>query len=549
MKKTINDYIKEIINRGGELKDKDFDSQLKWRSVSALSKRLGISKEQALVFAYSFFKTLTSKAFSAQDLRLEMSSEPFDLPKVLRNLTTLYAAKLVLKSDSYSGEEYSVSKNVVLLIDDNNPPNVENVGAKKDILELSDEIFQLVTMRYETMITHDEFYNEMTQILDLQGDYKVFSYLRKQGVSQNEWLIFLVTFVAHLSGEDYACTKKMVKNMYSGSRNQFEYRTKLQKEETQLQQKKLIEFAGDEFKNKEQICIPDSVLKEILEDHYPFVIEKKQSELNATDLIQPTDIITRELFYNNGEVSEINTLKDLLHPEKFASIQENMKEAGYKSGFCVLLHGTPGTGKTETVMQLAKQTGRLVLKVDIATIRDKFVGETEKNISEIFARYKRLCKQTELTPILLFNEADALFNKRVTVRQSVDQMNNSMQNILLEALENFEGILFATTNLAPNMDTAFERRFLYKIKFLNPSDQARRSIWQEHFPELDTEILEEIASSFTISGGQIENVVRKAKLQTILYKHSISMDLLRKLCTEESISNKSTMNQIGFKRD
>lgn len=549
MKKTINDYIKEIINRSGEIKVKDFDSQLKWRSVSALSKRLGIPKEQALVFAYSFFKTLTSKAFSAQQLRLEISSEPFDLPKVLRNLSALNSTKLILKSDSYNGEEYSVSKDLILSVDENTPPKLVDVGAKKDILELSDEITQLITMRYETAITHDEFYNEMTQILEHQGDYKVFSYLRKQGVSQNEWLIFLVTFVAHLCGAEYTCSNELIKTMYTGSRSQFEYRTKLQKEETQLQQKKLIEFAGDEFKNKVQICIPDSVLKAILEDHYPFLIEKKQSELNAADLIQPADIISRELYYNNGEVSEINTLKDLLHPEKFASIQENMKEAGYKSGFCVLLHGTPGTGKTETVMQLAKQTGRLVLKVDIATIRDKFVGETEKNISEIFNRYKRLCKQTELTPILLFNEADALFNKRVTVRQSVDQMNNSMQNILLEALENFEGILFATTNLAPNMDTAFERRFLYKIKFLNPSDQARRSIWQEHFPELDTEILEEIASSFTISGGQIENVVRKAKLQTILYKHSISMELLSKLCTEESISNKSTMNQIGFKRD
>lgn len=549
MKKTINDYIKEIINRGGEIKEKDFDSQLKWRSVSALSNRLGITKEQALVFAYSFFKTLTSKTFSAQDLRLEMSSEPFDLPKVLRNLTTLYCNKLILKSDSYNGDEYSVSKNVILLIDDNTTTKLDDIGAKKDILELSDEITQLITMRYETMITHDEFYNEMTQILDLQSDYKVFSYLRTQGVCQHEWLIFLVTFIAHLGGEDHACTKKLIKNMYVGSRSQFEYRTKIQKEETQLQQKKLIEFTGDEFKNKEQICIPDSVLKAILEDHYPFLIEKKQSELNAADLIQPADIISRELYYNNGEVSEINILKDLLHPEKFSSIQENMKEAGYKSGVCVLLHGTPGTGKTETVMQLAKQTGRLVLKVDIATIRDKFVGETEKNISEIFKRYKRLCKQTELTPILLFNEADALFNKRVTVRQSVDQMNNSMQNILLEALENFEGILFATTNLAPNLDTAFERRFLYKIKFLNPSDKARHSIWQEHFPEIDAVILEEIASSFTISGGQIENVVRKAKLQTILYKHSITMELLSKLCTEESISNKSTMNQIGFKRD
>jgi hypothetical protein len=549
MKKTINDNIKEIIDRSGKLVVKDFDSQLKWRSVSALAKRLGLTKEQALVFAYSFFATLTSKGFTAQSLREAISKEPFDLPKILRSLNTLYSAKFILKAETYALDEFKVSKNVILQIDGNTAPNFGSNGDKKDILELSDEIKQIITMRYESTISHNEFYDEMNLILDIHADYKPFSFLRHQGVSQSEWLIFLVTFIAHLDGEDHACTKKMIKNMYNGTRLQFEYRTKLQKAETQLQQKGLIQFSGDELKDPEKVCIPDAILKTLLEDNYHFLIDKKQSELNASDLIKPEEIISRELYYNNGEMLEINTLKDLLDPVKFSSIQDNMKEAGYRSGFCVLLHGSPGTGKTETVMQLAKQTGRVVLKVDIAGVRDKFVGETEKNVREIFNRYKRLCKQSKLTPILLFNEADALFNKRVTVRQSVDQMNNSMQNILLEELENFEGILFATTNLAPNMDSAFERRFLYKIKFLNPSDQARRSIWQEHFPELEEGIIEKISSSYMISGGQIENVVRKVKLQTILYKYQITVDLLSKLCVEESISDKSGMNQIGFKRE
>jgi SpoVK/Ycf46/Vps4 family AAA+-type ATPase len=290
-------------------------------------------------------------------------------------------------------------------------------------------------------------------------------------------------------------------------------------------------------------------MKELMGEHYDMIEYKTNTELNANDLIQPEDIVSRKLFYNHEEINQINTLSDLLHPEKFTDIQDNLKKAGYKSGFCVLLHGTPGTGKTETVLQLAKSTGRLVLKVDIATIRDKFVGETEKNISKVFQRYTKLCRKAELTPILLFNEADALFNKRVTVKQSVDQMNNSMQNILLEALENFEGILFATTNLAPNMDKAFERRFLYKIKFRNPTDEARQSIWKVHFPDLENGIIDQIAAEFHLSGGQIENVVRKAKLQSILYNDTITFDALKQFCDEESIGGSGEMKQIGFKRD
>jgi SpoVK/Ycf46/Vps4 family AAA+-type ATPase len=241
--------------------------------------------------------------------------------------------------------------------------------------------------------------------------------------------------------------------------------------------------------------------------------------------------------------------QNLVSTLKFKSLQTDLRKSGYKSGFCVLLYGAPGTGKTETVLQLAKSTGRAIVKVDISSIRDKFVGETEKNISEVFKSYRALCKQSELTPILLFNEADALFNKRMNVKQSVDQMNNAMQNILLEELENFDGILFATTNLALHMDKAFERRFLYKINFMNPTDEARRSIWQVHFPELEPVLLEKIAGEFHLSGGQIENVVRKAKLQSLLYKEPINFDSLKKFCNEETLENSNELKQIGFKRD
>lgn len=549
MKKTLNIYIQEIIARNEQLKSKDLESQVKWRSVTAFAKRMNLEKEHALVFAFAYFITISGKTFSAHDLREKLSDQPFDMPKILRILNELYSSKLLLKEDSFNGEVYKVSKKIILSIDKNTAPHADASITKKDILEVSDEITELVTMRYEHMIGFDEFYSGLDQILDHYPSYKPFTFLKKNNIPQEEWLLFIVPFIAHIGGEDNASVKKITKNCYQGSRSQFEYRNKLKSEQTEVQKKRLIEFTGENLKTAEQICVPDDIMKELMGEHYDMIEYKTNTELNANDLIQPEDIVSRKLFYNHEELNQINTLSDLLHPEKFTDIQDNLKKAGYKSGFCVLLHGTPGTGKTETVLQLAKSTGRLVLKVDIATIRDKFVGETEKNISKVFQRYTKLCRKSELTPILLFNEADALFNKRVTVKQSVDQMNNSMQNILLEALENFEGILFATTNLAPNMDKAFERRFLYKIKFTNPTDEARQSIWKVHFPDLENDIIEQIAAEFNLSGGQIENVVRKAKLQSILYNDTITFDALKQFCNEESIGGSREIKQIGFKRD
>jgi len=549
MTKTLTDHIRAIVKRSEKLTQKSIEPQLKWQSTASLAKAMNLTKENALIFCYAYFLTLTKKSFDAQNMRDAVSHDPFDLPIIIRILNELYKRKLLARSSDLFDEDFQVSKSVLLDISNNKVPAVKEISEKKDILEISDEISQLIHMRYEHMIDFDDFYTEMDSILDQYSDYQLFTYLKKNEIEQAEWLIFLVTFIAQLDGETGASVEKIIRRMFKGTHAQFEYRSKIQQEKTKLQQKGLIQFGGDDLKNPEELIIPDAILRELLGEKHEMIAIQQKNQSRQNNLIQPEKITPRELFYNSSELDKIKTLKELLHPEQFQSIQTDLRKSGYKSGFCVLLYGAPGTGKTETVLQLAKSTGRAIVKVDISSIRDKFVGETEKNISEVFKSYRALCKQSELTPILLFNEADALFNKRMNVKQSVDQMNNAMQNILLEELENFDGILFATTNLALHMDKAFERRFLYKINFMNPTDEARRSIWQVHFPELEPVLLEKIAGEFHLSGGQIENVVRKAKLQSLLYKESINFDSLKKFCNEETLENSNELKQIGFKRD
>jgi hypothetical protein len=549
MKKTLTDYIRSIVSRSQQLNNKSINAQASWRPAASLAKLMKLTKEEALLFSHAYYLTLTKKSFSPQDMRESLSDDPFDLPGIIQLLNGLFKKKLLIKSSEIFCEEYQVSKTTLLEIDNNKVPSIKINDDIRDILTISDEMSVLIHMRYDHLIDLDDFYSELDTLLELHPDYEPFVFLKKQGIQQSEWLIFIITFIALLEGEASASVEKMLKRVFRGTHVQFEYRTLLQQEQTQLQQKKLIAFGGDELSDGNELIIPEGILRELLGIKYEVIESQQKSKTNREDLMQPEKIQERTLYYNPSEKNEINTLHDLLVPSEFIKIQENLKTAGYKSGFCVLLHGTPGTGKTETVLQLAKMTGRAILKVDIASIRDKFVGETEKNISEVFKRYKKIVKHSEITPILLFNEADALFNTRMTVRQSVDQMNNAMQNILLEELENFEGILFATTNLAPNMDAAFERRFLYKIKFTAPSDEARCAIWQTHFPQLEQDAIANISNTYNLSGGQIENVAKKATLQAILYNKPISEEMLKELCSQESISDSSNRKQIGFKND
>lgn len=259
---------------------------------------------------------------------------------------------------------------------------------------------------------------------------------------------------------------------------------------------------------------------------------------------QPSqNIVAKEMFYNADEASQIERLTNLLSQDNFVQIQARMRKVGMRPGFCTIFHGAPGTGKTETVLQLARKTGREIVQVDLSSIKDKYVGESEKRIQAVFTEYSEKLAESDVAPILFFNEADAIFGKRHTdVNSEVEQMSNAMQNIILQAMENFEGILVATTNLTDNLDAAFERRFLYKIEFKKPSNEVRKKIWLSMIPELGEKNAEVLASRYDFSGGQIENVARRMMVDAMLYGRTLTGKEVISVCDEELFGKKKTFN-------
>ena len=176
-----------------------------------------------------------------------------------------------------------------------------------------------------------------------------------------------------------------------------------------------------------------------------------------------------------------------------------------------------------------------------------WVGESEKNIKAVFSRYRKLVEESEVAPILLFNEADAIIGKRLeNVQRSTDKMENAMQNIILEEIERLDGILIATTNLTCNMDKAFERRFLYKIEFECPSTEAKSAIWRSMIADLSDDDAVALATKYDFSGGQIENIARKSVVDKIILGKSLSLDSLCKHCDCELLSKSTNRRRIGF---
>lgn len=271
----------------------------------------------------------------------------------------------------------------------------------------------------------------------------------------------------------------------------------------------------------------------------------------GTDIILPENIKQKELFYSAENQTEINRLKSSLEDKNFHSIRERLAEKGLPKGIAVLLYGAPGTGKTESVYQIAKETGRKIFHIDISSAKSCWFGESEKIVKRIFTDYKQMCKSArpengEKLPILLFNEADGILSKRMdSINGSCDQTENTIQNIILEEMEKLDGIMICTTNLAENLDSAFERRFLFKIEFENPTVEAKQKIWKSKLDWLSEDTIAAVAQNYDLSGGQIDNIVRKITMDEVLTGKRPDLAGLTALCKTERLGN-AAERKIGF---
>ena len=310
-----------------------------------------------------------------------------------------------------------------------------------------------------------------------------------------------------------------------------------------LQRSGLVEFANDEgMADTDSLTLPEDVKAEFF-DGVDITVPPGEKH---SDLVNASSIQEKKLFYNEAEAVQVGRLAGLLQEENYQGIRARLADTGMRKGFNILFYGAPGTGKTASAYELARQSGRDIFVVDMSKLRDKFVGESEKSVKGLFNIYRRMCRKNERAPILLFNEADAIFTKRFEdVAHSADQLNNTLQNIILQEMENLDGILIATTNLEGNFDAAFERRFLFKVEFCKPSAAARAKIWKSMIGGLSDADAETLATRYAFSGGNIENVARKSSVEYVLTGQKPTVDTLSTFCDEESYNTKPR-KRIGF---
>ncbi len=310
-----------------------------------------------------------------------------------------------------------------------------------------------------------------------------------------------------------------------------------------LQRTGLVELStkGGLFDNT-SLVLTDKGKKLYLEED----VDLFETVVTDKNMITCDKITEKKLFFGEELERQLNTLKFSLTQGNYEALRERLEKEKLPKGIAVLLYGYPGTGKTESVKQLARLTGRPIMHVDISATKTCWFGESEKLIKKVFENYRTACKRSKVTPILLFNEADGIFAKRKDSNFSnVAQTENAIQNIILEEMENLDGILIATTNQADNLDKAFERRFLFKIKFDKPTVEAKKNIWLSKLPTLDDDTADKLAMMYDFSGGEIDNISRKVVMEELIKGKKISNDTLITLCKEERMGSNG-MRKIGF---
>ena len=504
--------------------------------IKYVAKKLNLSERQSVMMAL-FLDLCDCNSIRVGNFAKHLKCRPISLLSYVPEVEELENRQFIIRTRDYDESKcYRVSPDAVEAFkkdDCYHPRNLTNLTCHEFLAEL-EGIFDNIPSGVTA--------NKVCYLLDKNPQLNLVKHIKDFNLD-SEMEVLLVYFIHMLvNDESDSVDLHDIEKLYEEKHRFRSIKYDLRSGELPLQSLGIIEygFSGG-FASRESFRITSEAKESLFSDSEIVY----NADVNRPR-IKAEEIVAKQLYYDDEVSKKVKELYDILEDANYKVVQERLVNSGLRCGFTCLFYGRPGTGKTETVLQLARSTGRDVVQVDVAKLRSMWVGQSEKNIRSLFAHYRQRVKDSKITPILLFNEADAIIGtRRVGAVASVDRLENSLLAIILQEMETLEGIMIATTNVEKNMDNAFERRFLYKIRFNQPDTTVRKSIWETMVPELTNNDYETLANKYELSGGQIENVVRKYTINNILHGECDErMKVIVDYCEGEKIIRAT--NKIGF---
>ena len=538
---TLLEAIERVVELSKDSKMSNDFLQNASLEIGLIADSYGITEQQAVLFCICMEHGPRRVDYDDFAQHLDLSN--IRVLSYASDVDALIRRRLIRYRNVHDEDSFDVNQSVIKALKRNEAYQLPT----RTGLDCND-LFEQLNMLFDDLdndtITPDNLLNELDELFANNLQIGMVQQLNELRIS-GEYLLLLLLF-SHLliNKDDNDIRFGQMECVFSDKSAFTRAKGELRRAEHRLMRHNLIEHRSvDGIADTNSYCLTAHAKRTLLAE-----MKLSSAEEKIADVLCHKTLTEKPLFYAETIERQVSELNTFFLPKRYNEIRERMQQRGFRHGFSCLFYGGPGTGKTETVYQLARQTGRDILVVDVPQIKSKWVGDSEKNIKALFDRYRELVNRSEVAPILLFNEADAIIGIRKNgATNAVDKMENTIQNIILQEMESLDGILIATTNLADNLDTAFERRFLYKIRFEKPDASVRSLIWKQMIPELSTTDAATLATAFDFSGGQIENIARKHAIHAVL--HGEPESLLRTLqdyCATEKLDSKPVVKRIGF---
>ena len=513
-----------------------------------LSKKMSITPRQAVMLSIIGAESATGDTCSLRELGANLGCSNFEMVALRTELRELECRHLIRRCRDYRGHTYRVSDEVIEAMTNNTSiVPVQRYGL--DFKGYFEQVLQIMRIAADNNESSDReiTLDELNSLQDANEELPFVQAIRKTPFTNDDELLCFYYYAHQLVNWDSDEVDLRQSNLDNVIDNGFHFGRlchSLFNGDSMLVRQGLLEPVCEKGMMGNSFRLTSKAVREYLSEYKP--MHRKTS---TDGMLMPDMITSKTLFYNNDEQHEVERLASILDEKNYKGVCDRLQKAGMRRGICVILSGGPGTGNTETVPQLARRTGRPIYQVNVNDIMDKFVGESEKRAVAIFDYYREAVKNCDVAPIFFLNECDQLLSKRLqNCENSVDKMNNALQNVFLQQMETLEGILVCTTNLVGNLDSAFERRFLFKIEFQKPSREARISIWKSMLPTLTDIEAEKLSDAYDFSGGQIENISRKALIDMAITGMEMpNFEQYLDYCNHERFGGgKSAGRRVGF---
>lgn len=542
----ITTYEPSLLNDEVEIYEKENLQMGVDSAYQFLQQKLAMDITRVKLITYILYHSAKhSSACDYEDLSKMLNIHPLRMMQLSNDLYTLEEMGYLYRNSNSIGTGWRISKEAQEAIMSNQTFDIQSIKMETsiDFLTRANEYIK-DGKRFDM---DGSIVNNLRRFMIQNDHLPLIKNLNHLPTEEDKWFMLIMMTVLAIDEDEYVSVRDLEQILTSKALRNIFYQMK-QKKHIFVTKNYVVNYCQNSMAQANQWVLTPQAWIDMLGSKEEADLVMPESEDENIQALTPFSRLTAKTLFFSGKTKEqVDKLTHMLKEEQYTKIAQELKKRGMPTGFCCLFYGTPGTGKTELAQQLAIATKRDLMQVELATLRDKFVGESEKQIKEIFDKYRALVRSQERAPILFFNEADAIFGNRMeNTQRSVDKMENAIQNIILQEMEQLEGIMICTTNLTTCLDKAFDRRFLFKLEIEKPTNEVRKLIWQSMLAGLNDEQATELANRFDFSGGQIQNISRKQVINAIFSGNdNLDYEQIKIDCQNESIS-RNNGRKIGF---